>query len=74
MNYKPLIVDKLREYQKEFPEYSFCQILYSAVNVLRKQDEFKKTDLLNISDQDFYTALSKSFSIESDTPNTEIFK
>jgi hypothetical protein len=66
MNYKPLINIKLQEFQKEFPNYTLGEIMYGAISTIRSNKDFKKADLLEISDEEMYKALSKSFAIEQE--------
>lgn len=66
MNYSLLITVKLQEYQNKFPDYTFGEIIYSAISTIRSNKDFKKADLLDISDEEMYKALSKSYMIEQE--------
>lgn len=65
MNHRPLIEDKIIEFSKGFPEYTFGEILFSILTQACKNKTFTKTVLLELTDDHFYTAVSKSYSIES---------
>jgi len=64
MNFRYFIEEKLTEFKKEIPEYSFSQTILSALKSMDNFENFTKTDLLTISDEDFYTALEKSLKKE----------
>lgn len=64
MNYKPLITLKIKEFSEKIPSYSISEIFYSALNVKFKSCEFKKSDILEISDTEFYSLLSKAMEKE----------
>ena len=64
MNFRYFIEEKLTEFKKEIPEYSFSQTILSALKSMDNFENFKKSDLLSISDEDFYTALEKSLKKE----------
>lgn len=67
MNYNTLIIDTLKRYFKEFPEYSIGDILYSCLTQINKGDaSIRKIDLRNISTEEFYSLLNKSISNERD--------
>ena len=64
MNFRYFIEEKLIEFKKDIPEYSFSQTILSALKSMNNFESFTKTDLLTISDEDFYTALEKSLKKE----------
>jgi hypothetical protein len=64
MNFRYFIEEKLTEFKKEIPEYSFSQTILSALKSMDNFENFTKSDLLTISDEDFYTALEKSLKKE----------
>jgi hypothetical protein len=64
MNFRYFIEEKLTEFKKEIPEYSFSQTVLSALKSMDNFENFTKSDLLSISDEDFYTALEKSLKKE----------
>lgn len=64
MNFRYFIEEKLIEFKKEIPEYSFSQTVLSALKSMDNFENFTKSDLLTISDEDFYTALEKSLKKE----------
>lgn len=63
MNYRVLIDQKLEEFKHKCSDYTFGQTILAAVQAMKIQD-FDKTKLLNISDQEFYEALSRAFKNE----------
>lgn len=65
MNLKPLIIKKIEEYTETFPDYSFGEILYSCLTSANIKD-INKTDLLKITDNDFYTMLELSMNLEKE--------
>jgi hypothetical protein len=66
MNYNPLIRDKVKEFKQSLPEYTFGEMLFSAISIIEKKNDtkIKKSDLLSITDEDFYTALDKAIKKE----------
>jgi hypothetical protein len=64
MNFRYFIEEKLTEFKKDIPEYSFSQTVLSALKSMDNFENFTKSDLLSISDEDFYTALEKSLKKE----------
>lgn len=60
MNYFPLVKLKLEEFMDEVPGYTMGQILYSALILKYKNKEFTKVDLRELSDEEFYSLLSKA--------------
>jgi hypothetical protein len=66
MNYNPLIRDKVKEFKQSLPEYTFGEMLFSAISIIEKTNDtkIKKSDLLSITDEDFYTALDKAIKKE----------
>lgn len=60
MNYKPLIARKISEFQEVYPEYSYSQMIFSVISWLKKEKKFEKEDLLEVKDEDFYTAICKA--------------
>jgi hypothetical protein len=68
INYKPLFLDKLLEYTENLPEYSLGEMFHSIVTQLSRAgiDITKKSDLLNITDKQFYSAIDKSIKDETE--------
>jgi ribosomal protein L14E/L6E/L27E len=64
MNFRYFIEEKLTEFKKDIPEYSFSQTILSALKSMNNFENFTKSDLLTITDEDFYTALEKSLKKE----------
>lgn len=65
MNHRPLLEDKIVEFSKSFPEYKFGEVMFSILTQVCKGKGFSKEILLSLSDQQFYTAISRAFTIES---------
>lgn len=60
-NYKTLVLEKIDEYGRNLPEYSFCEILYSIMSACAKVNggKFEKNDLINsMSDKEMYKAIT----------------
>jgi hypothetical protein len=66
VNYGFLISRKLTEFQEEFPEYTFSGILFATVSRLKLEKGFEKKTLLDITDEQFYTALCKAYVFEKE--------
>ena len=65
MNYKPLIADKTEEFFKILPEYTFGDMLYSAVVELSRGNQtITKSSLRRINDEMFYEALCRTLNKE----------
>lgn len=64
MNYKPLIIDKLKEYSDELPEYCMGDILYSVVKEVSAKKTIDKINLRKLTDKMFYEALTRSLTQE----------
>jgi hypothetical protein len=66
MNYNPLIRDKIKEFKQQLPEYSFGEMVFSAISIMEKSKggQIKKSDLLEINDEQFYTAFDKAIKKE----------
>lgn len=65
MNHRPLIEDKITEFSKDFPEYTFGEIMFSILTQACKNKTFTKSVLLEMTDDHFYTAVSRSYAVES---------
>lgn len=66
MNFRVVIEEKMGEFKKNFPEYSFAQTILSALKQTDGFSSFTKADLLTITDEDFYTAIEIAYKKESD--------
>jgi hypothetical protein len=63
MNYKPLTIEKLKEFIEKYPEYSLGEVLYAILGskVMKgKPDEASIGWLLDLNDKDIYTAIDKA--------------
>jgi hypothetical protein len=65
MNYRNIITDKLDEFKKDLPDYSFTQCIFAAIRHLDCFKTFDKSDLLSITDEDMYTALEAALKVET---------
>lgn len=68
MSRRLLVYDKLEDFKRDFPEYSFGQVMYAALSRLKLEDgkEFKKSTFLDIKDGDFYKALCQAYVFEKE--------
>ena len=69
MNYKPIIIDKFKEFMEANPEFTLGELFYSIFRkkVLKGKPEDKNiTWLLDIEDKDFYTAIDRAIIIEQE--------
>jgi len=66
INYKISIREKLNEYHKLFPDYTFSQIIFSSLKYLSNYETFHKHDFFSLSDEDLYTAIENSFRKEKE--------
>lgn len=57
MNYKNNAIRELQDFAKEFPSYTFGELLYST---LRLTNVTKISDLLTLSDEDLFSAIEKT--------------
>ena len=72
-NYKTLILEKIDEYGRNLPDYSFCEILYSIMSACSKVNggKFEKNDLITtMTDKEMYKAITIALNndIEEDRP------
>lgn len=68
MNYKPLFIDKLSEYTDRLPDYTIGEVLFSIFTQLNKAgvDTSTRQAILNITDQQIYSAIDKAIKEESE--------
>lgn len=64
MNLSTLINLKVKEFEQRFPDYSYCDVIFSAVRVHFKGVEMTKMSLMNLTDDEYYKALCKAFERE----------
>jgi hypothetical protein len=65
MNYRNIIIDKLDEFKKDLPDYTFSQCLFAAIRHLDCYQNFTKSDLLSVTDEEMYTALEAALKVET---------
>lgn len=63
MNYNTLTMQKLMEFASEQPDYTLGELMYSVLSSFKTTD-FKKADLLRITDKDMYTYVEKAIKKE----------
>lgn len=68
MDYKEVIKDEIEDFINKFPEYSFTEIIYSALLMAKITN---RNELLKLSDKDFYTALNQTKKNEREDEFTE---
>lgn len=68
INYKPLFLDKIVEFNEILPEYSIGEILYSILTEIGREgyNTKQKLDLLDIPDNVFYSAVDKAIKKETE--------
>ena len=68
INYKPLFIDKVMEFSESFPDYSLGEMFHSIVTQLQKNgvDISSKGALLNITDQQLYSAIDSAIKEENE--------
>jgi len=64
MNFRPLVIAKLKEFSEKCPALSFGELMFSIVSSMKRGADFDKTDLLKVSDQDMYTCIERSIKKE----------
>lgn len=66
INYKPLFIDKVMEFSEDFQEYSLGEMLFSIMTQLSRNgvDINNKADLLNLTDQQLYSAIDNAIKEE----------
>ncbi|NBO36836.1 hypothetical protein EBU91_04805 [bacterium] len=61
MDYSLILRDKFEEFRNEFSHFTPQEIMYSIIVVAFKDvKDFKKIDILHISDKDLYKAICKA--------------
>ena len=66
MNYRPLLINKFKEFEEEFPNYTFGELMYSMFTHSNIKGKIVKSDFLKVTDQDFYTMIEKAIEKEKD--------
>lgn len=66
INYKISLREKMNEYHKLFPDYTFSQIILSTLKYTDGYEGFHKHDLFSLSDEDLYTAMENSLRKEKE--------
>lgn len=64
INYKPLIREKIQQFFKENPTYSYGELMYSVRANLRRNRKNRSIDFLPMKDEDFYTGLDMALNNE----------
>lgn len=72
MEYKHLVIDKLKDYMDELGEYSITEMLYSVFSDVKKGNPYvRKGEIKNMTDKMLYQALCRSLEREKEV---EYFK
>jgi ribosome-associated translation inhibitor RaiA len=66
VNYKVFIREKLNEFHAKLPDYTFSQVILAVLKCTDNFQTFQKSDLLSITDEDFYTAIENALKKEND--------
>ena len=67
MNYRPLVLNKFKEFSKDFTEYTFGQLVHSILTKMEdKPSNSKMGWLLELKDDEVYTAIEKSIEFEKE--------
>lgn len=69
INYKPLIEEKIQEFFKQHPDYTYGELIYSICASLRGKRVEKKSDFMTLPDSEFYTGLDVAFKREQKEEN-----
>jgi hypothetical protein len=69
MNYRVLVDGKMEEFRSLIPDYTFSQTVLAVLKNMDGFENFTKSDLLSISDEDFYSAAEKALKKESQKLN-----
>lgn len=56
-NCKPLIAAKIKEFLDQFPEYSYWDVMFSALRYKFKGEDISKKGLQELTDEDIYKSL-----------------
>ena len=69
-NYNYVILEKIREFVEKHPDHSIGAVIYSAMNIKFKHENFTKAGLYQTSNEELYNLLSKAL-VEADQAKTE---
>ncbi len=71
MNYRNIAISELNETTKKFPSYSIGQIILSILKRREDKDVSVQEWLMEVTDEDFFTAIEKANQAEQ--PEVEFF-
>ncbi len=60
MNYKGLLMLKLKEFFERHPDFTIGAVIYSACSLKFKGGDFTKGNLYEMEDEEFYGLLTKA--------------
>lgn len=64
-NYKFLLLKKIEEFSRDFPDYQVWDIIFSGLREhLKDLKEITKNDLLVLTDEEIYNCLCKTYNRE----------
>ncbi len=66
-NFRPLVLEKIEEFSRALPSYSFCEIMFAFLSQYERNTgtKFEKSKLMGeITDQELYTHISSSLERE----------
>lgn len=71
MNYRFIIIEEIKRFREANPTYSFGEMLISALTCLENKPTFTRNTLLQMTDEQFYSALSRAVITEKEEQLTE---
>lgn len=66
MNFRPLVNEQLREFEKELPNYSLAETFLAILKVILKDGEISPRTILKVSDEQIYSAINKTIKREKE--------
>lgn len=71
MNFKPLAIQKLREFSQEFPDYSFGELICSMLAVTGEEGKSAKEILFSMTDEEAFICLQRAIRLEKEPIESE---
>lgn len=71
MNYRFIIIEEIKRFREANPAHSFGEMLLSAWACLESKPSFTRNALLQMTDEQFYSALSRAVINEKEEQLTE---
>jgi hypothetical protein len=66
MNYRVLVDEKLLEFRSKIPGYTYTQTVLTVLKQMDGFQDFQKSDLLTITDEQFYSAIESAIRKEGE--------